>query len=597
MKKSTPRSLRRRSSLRDPGGPQADRKPEGKFFGPESRAPFFPPAVQRAAEAKPAAAPGEDKKEEAIAKAPEEKREEKLAKAPEEKKREDKLTRAAETGEKKEPADKVQAKSASGREAAGAATIRYVENIGGKGDPLPAREREFFGGRMAFDFGAVRIHTGGDAAESARDAGAKAYTYGNHVVFNEGRYQPGTHEGRRLLAHELAHVMQQTGAGPGKADGTGSGRDATQKAAQEAGQKPGQKAVHADRDRSDREKPGGRALHRQTGDGTRGGPATAAPMPAAPVPAAPSAAATDPDAFRARLFAALRQMTTPTVAGETASAALEPVLREMAANAEWVDASGAAGGGAEIPFRLAPGGARVVRLRLVVDDNPNPPLDGRFDATGADLGVVRVYARRATDADTLATTLYHESLHLVRWLSRNSPGGDLVAETGARGGSRAVIENIDPARHPRHLAEVRRRVAELAASVNASRPASDRIGDSGIDRVAGSMLEEYLVRIESEVFRLMRDSDAVSHRRLTRPPTARPEAEFRLGTGPDTFFRRGDVDLYLFEVNGVFRPQDRAALDDHDRGLIDNLTDYFRDRVLYFVRLRYSEAIHGPDFP
>ena len=65
-----------------------------------------------------------------------------------------------------------------------------------------------------------------------------------------------------------------------------------------------------------------------------------------------------------------------------------------------------------------------MRLRLVIDDDPNPPLAGRFDGTGADLGTLRVYMRLNADADTLATTLYHESLHLMRWLSRSAPGGD-----------------------------------------------------------------------------------------------------------------------------------------------------------------------------
>jgi hypothetical protein len=73
------------------------------------------------------------------------------------------------------------------------------------------------GGR--YDFGDVRIHTDGKAAESARLINAQAFTVGNHIVFDTGEYAPHTASGQRLLAHELAHVVQQRssrmgGSGP-----------------------------------------------------------------------------------------------------------------------------------------------------------------------------------------------------------------------------------------------------------------------------------------------------------------------------------------------------------------------------------------------
>lgn len=61
------------------------------------------------------------------------------------------------------------------------------------------------------NFGSVRIHTGSNAARSSSDVNAKAYTVGNDIVFNENQYSPGTKEGDRLLAHELTHVVQQSG--------------------------------------------------------------------------------------------------------------------------------------------------------------------------------------------------------------------------------------------------------------------------------------------------------------------------------------------------------------------------------------------------
>jgi Domain of unknown function (DUF4157)/Putative peptidoglycan binding domain len=63
--------------------------------------------------------------------------------------------------------------------------------------------------RGVADFSHVRLHTGARAAESARTVNAKAYTVGHEVVFGEGHYRPETSEGRKLLAHELAHTVQQ----------------------------------------------------------------------------------------------------------------------------------------------------------------------------------------------------------------------------------------------------------------------------------------------------------------------------------------------------------------------------------------------------
>lgn len=61
------------------------------------------------------------------------------------------------------------------------------------------------------NFSHVRVHTGPQASESARHVNASAYTVGSHIVFGDGQYSPSSSSGRRLLAHELTHVIQQTG--------------------------------------------------------------------------------------------------------------------------------------------------------------------------------------------------------------------------------------------------------------------------------------------------------------------------------------------------------------------------------------------------
>ena len=77
------------------------------------------------------------------------------------------------------------------------------------GQPLDSATRDFMEPRFGHNFGQVRVHADTKAAESARAVDALAYTVGRNVVFGAGQYAPGTTEGRRILAHELTHVIQQ----------------------------------------------------------------------------------------------------------------------------------------------------------------------------------------------------------------------------------------------------------------------------------------------------------------------------------------------------------------------------------------------------
>jgi hypothetical protein len=81
------------------------------------------------------------------------------------------------------------------------------------GQPLEPATRTFMEPRFGHDFSRVRVHSGGGAAEAARALQAKAYTIESDIVFGSNEYAPETPEGRRLLAHELAHVVQQRDAG------------------------------------------------------------------------------------------------------------------------------------------------------------------------------------------------------------------------------------------------------------------------------------------------------------------------------------------------------------------------------------------------
>jgi len=81
------------------------------------------------------------------------------------------------------------------------------------GRPLEPALRQDMERRFGHDFSRVRVHAGAVAGQSARDVDAQAYAVGHDLVFGAGRFAPSTHAGRRLLAHELTHVVQQTGAG------------------------------------------------------------------------------------------------------------------------------------------------------------------------------------------------------------------------------------------------------------------------------------------------------------------------------------------------------------------------------------------------
>jgi hypothetical protein len=88
------------------------------------------------------------------------------------------------------------------------ASVEHV--LAGGGRPLERSLERDMAQRFGRDFSRVRVHTGTAAAQSAREVSAHAYTVGNDIVFDSGRFSPATHEGRRLLAHELTHVVQQT---------------------------------------------------------------------------------------------------------------------------------------------------------------------------------------------------------------------------------------------------------------------------------------------------------------------------------------------------------------------------------------------------
>ncbi|MFN2627085.1 MAG: DUF4157 domain-containing protein [Gaiellaceae bacterium] len=98
---------------------------------------------------------------------------------------------------------------ATGSRSAGAAPAVVHNVLAAPGRPLDAASRAYFEPRLAVDLSAVRVHDDATAAASARAVGAHAYTVGEHIAFAGGRHMAATESGRRMLAHELVHVVQQ----------------------------------------------------------------------------------------------------------------------------------------------------------------------------------------------------------------------------------------------------------------------------------------------------------------------------------------------------------------------------------------------------
>ena len=97
---------------------------------------------------------------------------------------------------------------------AGTAPASVDRVLSSSGNPLDPTLRHDMEQRFGHDFSNVRVHSDAAASLSAQDVNAQAYTVGRHLVFGAGRYTPATRQGQRLLAHELTHVLQQTGGDP-----------------------------------------------------------------------------------------------------------------------------------------------------------------------------------------------------------------------------------------------------------------------------------------------------------------------------------------------------------------------------------------------
>jgi len=121
---------------------------------------------------------------------------------------------AGECEECKKKHDSTLQRKADGAAEADIAPPIVDEVLNSPGQPLDKTTRDYFESKFGYDFSQVRVHVDAQAAQSANAVNARAYAVGNQMAFATGEYAPSTLQGRRLLAHELTHVLQQRPATP-----------------------------------------------------------------------------------------------------------------------------------------------------------------------------------------------------------------------------------------------------------------------------------------------------------------------------------------------------------------------------------------------
>jgi hypothetical protein len=120
------------------------------------------------------------------------------------------VQRQAEEEEEEEEEESLQTKENPGQTPEATPDLESrIQSLKGGGQPLPKSARSFFEQRFGYYFNHVRIHNNPEAAGLARALNATAFTMGRDIVFGTGQYAPETSSGKRLLAHELTHVIQQ----------------------------------------------------------------------------------------------------------------------------------------------------------------------------------------------------------------------------------------------------------------------------------------------------------------------------------------------------------------------------------------------------
>lgn len=425
--------------------------------------------------------------------------------------------------------------------------------INSSGRPLDLKTRNFFEPCLGYDLGGVRIHTDSSAGRSASRVNARAYTIGNDIVFGGGEYDPETERGKYLLAHELAHTIQQDNQGNAirrtPIFGTGTDRihgDLLDQYAHDIGQA---------RDTVTQHDPGYEAW------------------------ILAGALSVDKATYLWLINSAIGRMSGNLVDSETLATTVVPILRAMAGNPVWKDPRGNTSGGSSISHTI---GTTTLNLTLILNDDPDPLRPaGLFNpGTSATDVNIEVFIRKNATIEELMQTLYHESMHMASWLI-NRPTSALGVQATGRSGPRGAAAILDLARSTTQISSVRLWLDALAQSVNGRRSAGAQITAANLDQMARWLVEEINVRVETEVFRLAEETQGFL---ATRGPLV------YIQPGPNWQINTGMVDRYVFDFSQVFLPTDRAGLTAVDQQTLATLLQILEGIYQSRVRRRFSQA-------
>lgn len=452
------------------------------------------------------------------------------------------------------------------------------EVIGSQGRPLDAATRRFMESRIGFDFSKVRIFTGDQAAASARSLKARAYTVGSNVVFGSGTYAPQTAAGQKLLAHELSHVVQQSGSTARKAEGIPSVSPETPRKISNARSAnlaatpasvlrigPTRDAYEREADRAaesiSRNRPLSWSLSRIASPGAARCLLQRQTQQPGTQPSPTPGFTVNPGEYLKMVNSALAQMQGRLVEAQTLAPTIKPMLEALVPHAVWQDAQGKKQGGGPVQ-QTFPGTPPVnVHLTLVIDDAATPDKAGEFEPGGPQNGTIRVFVKKAATPSDLAEVLFHEALHAAVWLSRRSAAPDFAQ------GNKPQTTALRRAHNPIEVQLVRNALDNVASVINPKRQAKGQtaLAPADLDRVAHFLVEEALVYAETFVFETFRDRQTgVSTGPVTQGQTGQPMHS--------SVVNLAMVDKYLFDFSKIFLPSDRALLAPSDQQVIADLS-------------------------
>jgi hypothetical protein len=365
------------------------------------------------------------------------------------------------------------------------------------GRPLDSPTRSFMEPRFAFDFGRVRVHTDTKASVSANSINAAAYTVGQDIVFGPGR-SPGKNA---LTAHELAHVVQQSGI----------------------------------------EAPGAAA---ELGVSMLAGPV---------IQLAPAGAqfSLNIDDFERRVRQAIAYLANVRSGAEESTFVFYsvPILSQIAARGfGYIDRNRRSYPGSILDFTFARG---RFSLELVLDDTP-PPSGGEIErahfrpSSNSGAIVLRLQSDLATaPAEEIASTLYHETVHLYShllrsgmWFSSSLTGRELAG---------GVWSGLTLTAYTAEISHVERRLNSCLPAVNSARQSRGvlRVTAAQAAAFARDLVEEAVVRAETFYF---------TQTRATGPGRRGREHEMTV-TGGGSF-----LSTYLFRFGDMLTPDDAGAI-------------------------------------